>query len=124
MFMGPGTKVLRRVQRGDQGISEIDKLAKAHDIRYTLGKNNQDIKYADDRFYAGIRKIASNKSDVPFNINQARLLKIKDLIPALGSTFGGTVLTPTDTTLLTSELNKLAQIGYGSKKSHTKLCRF
>ena len=33
-YMGPGTKLKKRLARGDPGINRLDKIAKQHDIDY------------------------------------------------------------------------------------------
>lgn len=33
-YMGPGTKVEKRIERGDPGINDLDKMAKQHDLSY------------------------------------------------------------------------------------------
>jgi coat protein VP1 len=39
-FAGPGTKLQKRLARGDPGINELDRAAKEHDIAY---QNNRDL---------------------------------------------------------------------------------
>ena len=41
-YMGPGTKLKKRLARGDPGINRLDRLAKQHDIDYSRAKNLQD----------------------------------------------------------------------------------
>lgn len=38
-FCGPGTKLSRRLERGDQGINPLDKACKEHDIAYSQYKD-------------------------------------------------------------------------------------
>ena len=38
-YMGPGTKLKKRLARGDPGINRLDQLAKQHDIDYSKAKN-------------------------------------------------------------------------------------
>lgn len=40
-FCGPGTRLKKRLQRGDQGINPLDEACKEHDIAYS---QNQDLK--------------------------------------------------------------------------------
>jgi hypothetical protein len=40
-FCGPGTKLEKRLARGDLGVNELDEACKAHDISYS---QNQDLK--------------------------------------------------------------------------------
>ena len=46
-YMGPGTKLKKRLACGDPGINRLDRLAKQHDIDYSKAKNLQDKWKAD-----------------------------------------------------------------------------
>jgi hypothetical protein len=46
-FAGPGTKLDTRLKRGDKPLSETDKIAMAHDLRYSLATSGQEISNAD-----------------------------------------------------------------------------
>lgn len=35
-FMGPGTQIITRLQRGDKGKTPVDEISRLHDIEYTL----------------------------------------------------------------------------------------
>ena len=51
-FLGPGTKLKKRLARGDQGINRLDKIAKQHDIDYARAKNFRrqvESRHKDDR---------------------------------------------------------------------------
>jgi hypothetical protein len=54
-FMGPGTKLKERLQRGDEPVSDIDKISLAHDLRYMLAKTPAEIQEADRLFLARAR---------------------------------------------------------------------
>ena len=41
-FAGPGTKLAKRLKRGDKGINRLDDIALHHDIAYSKAKNLQD----------------------------------------------------------------------------------
>ena len=47
-YMGPGTKLKKRLARGDPGINRLDKIAKQHDIDYSKARSLKD-KHAADR---------------------------------------------------------------------------
>lgn len=47
-YCGPGTKLARRLARGDKGVNPLDEACKAHDIAYS--------KYSD----SGNRRVADN----------------------------------------------------------------
>jgi len=40
-YMGPGTKLAKRLKRGDPGINRLDKIAEQHDIDYSHAQNLQ-----------------------------------------------------------------------------------
>ncbi|XP_049820162.1 uncharacterized protein LOC126264810 [Aethina tumida] len=46
-YCGPGTKLKKRLARGDTGINELDKACKRHDIAYEENKSLQDRHKAD-----------------------------------------------------------------------------
>ena len=46
-FMGPGTAVERRIQRGDRPVNDVDKVAMRHDIAYVSARNPEDVRRAD-----------------------------------------------------------------------------
>lgn len=116
MYMGPGTHVNQRVRRGDVGVSPSDVASKAHDLRYTLGTSKEDIDSADAIFYAVRDRLRANKQDVPWNLNQMSLLRIKDLLPFIGSTYSGKDLPEDERALLSSSLAELEKQGYGTSR--------
>ena len=56
-YMGPGTKLAKRLKRGDPGINRLDKIAKQHDIDYSRAKNLQDKWKADTKMIKAITKL-------------------------------------------------------------------
>lgn len=57
-FCGPGTKVFKRLRRGDKGINELDKACKLHDIEYMMyAGDNEGIKNADKKLRKRAREI-------------------------------------------------------------------
>ena len=59
--MGPGTKLRKRLSRGDPCINRLDKTAKQHDINYARAKNLQDKWKAGKNMIAAIKKLAGEK---------------------------------------------------------------
>ncbi len=47
-FCGPGTNLLRRLERGDRGVSQVDTACSKHDMAYHLAKSKKDIRDADN----------------------------------------------------------------------------
>ena len=61
-FMGPGTKLAKRLKRGDPGINRLDKIAKQHDIDYSHAKNLRDKWKTDAKMIKAIEKLPGNKT--------------------------------------------------------------
>jgi hypothetical protein len=128
-YIGPGTQLLKRLNRGDKPRSEVDKVAKAHDIRYNLATDLSDIRRADNIMIKKVDEISRNRSDYPQNIAQAKLIKLKKFGEDIGvikkSAFSGDLTkmnretSVRDKTLLKSQLIPLAQAGYGLRQFPT-----
>ena len=61
-FMGPGTKLAKRLKRGDPGINRMDKIAKQHDINYSKAKNLRDKWKADAKMIKAIETLPDSKT--------------------------------------------------------------
>ena len=61
-YMGPGTKLKKRLKRGDPGINRLDRIAKQHDIDYSHAKNLQDKWKADAKMIHAIDKLPGSKT--------------------------------------------------------------
>lgn len=72
-YMGPGTQLITRLKRGDQGLTPVDKLAKIHDIDYSLATKPQDVRKADIEFIKGLKK-ARKQGESTFNLRQGQLM--------------------------------------------------
>lgn len=46
-YLGPGTKLSKRLARGDPGVNKLDQAAKEHDIAYSNSKELSDRHIAD-----------------------------------------------------------------------------
>lgn len=121
-YMGPGTNLIERLKRGDPPRTEVDKVCMAHDIRYSLAKNQSDIRNADNIMINKIDEISRNRLDSSQNIAQARLMKAKVIGEDLGllkkDAFSGDLsknedISKIDRELLENKLNELAPQGYG-----------
>lgn len=55
-FVGPGTDLIPRLERGDMGVSATDDVARLHDIQYSLARTPQDILDADSRMITNLVK--------------------------------------------------------------------
>ena len=60
-YMGPGTKLEKRLKRGDPGINQLDRIAKQHDIDYSRAKNLQDKWKADEKMIKAIDRLPGKR---------------------------------------------------------------
>jgi len=67
-FMGPGTKLNKRLKRGDEPLTPADRVALIHDIQYGLAKNPDDIRKADELMIKHLNKLSENNQDYAINI--------------------------------------------------------
>lgn len=48
-YCGPGTKLDKRLERGDRGINQLDEACKVHDIAYSIHKDDKERTKADQK---------------------------------------------------------------------------
>ena len=51
-YCGPGTKLAKRIARGDSGINPLDAACKEHDIAYSQNRENVEARNTADRVLA------------------------------------------------------------------------
>ena len=51
-YCGPGTKLVKRLARGDPGVHLLDTACKEHDISYSKNRQNIEVRNSADRFLA------------------------------------------------------------------------
>ena len=61
-YMGPGTKLAKRLKRGDPGINRLDKIAKQHNIDYSHAQKLQDNWKADTKMIKAIDRLPGKKT--------------------------------------------------------------
>ena len=61
-YMGPGTKLEKRLKRGDPGVNRLDRIAKQHDIDYSRAKNLQDKRKADAKMIKAIERLPGKET--------------------------------------------------------------
>lgn len=71
-FVGPGTKIFKRLREGSKPLNETDKTAMAHDIRYTLARSKADGRDADKKFVNKLNEVVRNGKDFKINADTAR----------------------------------------------------
>jgi hypothetical protein len=126
-YMGPGTNVIGRVERGDMGRTPADMVAKRHDIDYQLAavvgdkKRQLDlVRQADKRMVNSLNNIQRDKRDNWRNIQVGkRLIQAKMIGENVGvldkSRFAGDLetISPEQRNMLVKAQSKLEQEGYG-----------
>ena len=61
-YAGPGTKLEKRLARGDPGKNRLDRIAKQHDIAYSYAKNLQDKWRADEDMIWSIDRLPGKET--------------------------------------------------------------
>ena len=75
-YMEPGTKLEKRLKRGDPGINRLDQISKTHDIAYSKACSLKAKHTADRKMIASIDKLPGKKTKterVVKNIMKAKL---------------------------------------------------
>lgn len=127
-FGGPGTRIVKRLKRGDKPKTYMDKISKAHDIRYSLAGDVDDVRAADMKMMRkaeeGIRDIKRGRRPRKPPANRINLrvaekgMKLKMMLEDKGK-LPRDKYAPTgdikeaDKPLLRRELKKLEQQGFG-----------
>lgn len=64
-FCGPGTKLTKRLARGDRGINPLDAACKEHDIIYSQNRENLLVRHEADKELAkrAVERILAKDSD-------------------------------------------------------------
>lgn len=92
-YMGPGTNILGRLERGDRGKTAVDDVSKLHDIEYTLAsglaKDDKELakmtRAADERMmYAGWNAFLNGRESWFNTLEGAGLIKAKTLLEDWG----------------------------------------
>ena len=115
-FAGPGTALKARLARGDKPINEVDKISMAHDLRYGLATNYDDVRKADKIM---IRALQESKDKSIANKSAKAVMQGKLLLERSGMTKPGFFAqhaknqTPQELAMYQSKLDPLAQEGYG-----------
>lgn len=126
-YIGPGTNLIPRLKMNNPGLTDADRVAKMHDIEYTLAQYSGDRdtqknmgRAADIRMINSLDKIAREGRDTPFNTQIARnAIKLKTIGEDIGAAdpfkYLGPLISPDPETqrFLLEEHAKLERLGYG-----------
>ena len=123
-YIGPGTDVYGGINKGAVPVSATDKVAKMHDINYTLSETVEDVRAADKRMINKLNQLRKEKGDYKFNIYMGKLpIATKNILEDWGiirkgafSSMDGKTLTPENRATLEKAKEELTQEGYGKKK--------
>lgn len=120
-YMGPGTHIVDRIKSNDKPLTESDKVAQAHDIRYSMAETAEDAREADNKMIQKIKNIEKEGSDNKWNTTQAKLIGLKTFAEDIGILSKGSFsgydkpknYDSEDIMLMRNKLNNLTQQGYG-----------
>lgn len=64
-FCGPGTKLTKRLERGDKGVNYLDEACKEHDIAYSKSNDLSERHRADNKLYdIAVERVKSKDAGV------------------------------------------------------------
>ncbi len=124
-YTGPGTRVIARLKReagGDPPRVLSDKVSQAHDIRYSLAENEDEVREADLKMLRSLKRLKREKTDRNININPAMLgIRGKILSENFGLLSRNAFIdvkdrpSASDRKLLRDKLDMLEQQGFGQR---------
>lgn len=76
-YMGPGTKLEKRLKRGDPGINRLDRISKTHDIDYSKAKSLKDKHKADRKMIRSITSLPGRKTMTERVVKNIMKAKVK-----------------------------------------------
>jgi len=116
-FMGPGTDLVGRLKSGDKPVSGADKVAFAHDLRYTLANGDAAAERAAD--IKMVSKLKDSNLDNIINRSMGSIpirskMAAEDLgIISKGTFSKGEELSPEDRALVETKLSEVEMEGFG-----------
>lgn len=116
-YLGPGTNLSRKIREGVEPITKTDKVAQAHDIRYSLATSVEDVRNADLKMINKLNQLEENNEDYKFNIYTGKIpIKAKMMMEDIGlfspDKFTSLKL-PKDVDAKQAKLTALEAEGYG-----------
>ena len=76
-YMGPGTKLEKRLKRGDPGKNRLDRISKTHDIDYSKARSLQDKHKADRKMITSIQNLPGQKTVTERIVKNIMKAKVK-----------------------------------------------
>ena len=122
-FAGPSTHVKYRLENNIEPLNYTDKTSQAHDLRYLLSENTDDVRYADNKMISLLEKAEKEKLYYAVNIKAKKLImKSKRGLEDYGvwdkgsySSMDGNKLNEDDKNLFRNKLKELEIQGFGLK---------
>ena len=122
-YLGPGSHVMDKMREGVKPISDIDAISARHDLAYSLARNAEDVRAADNHMLDRIANVEKNKSDSRWNINLAkRGIQAKVALENAGlattenfTSYGG-MDDPEERAFAQEKMDALTQQGFGRDK--------
>lgn len=71
-YSGPGTNIIKRTKRNDPPRTPVDEVAQAHDLRYSLSTNTDDVRVADRKMLSSLDRLQNTRGDSKINIYPAK----------------------------------------------------
>ena len=129
-YTGPGTRIVERLKRGDPPRVLSDKVSQAHDIRYGLAKNEDDVRIADQKMLRGLERLKREGTDRGLNITPAMSgIRGKVLAENFGLLSRSAFIDddfkpkPEGVELMKSKLKELEQQGFGHQRVGSRLSK-
>jgi len=127
-YAGPGTHVYSNISQGVEPISNVDKVAQAHDLRFGAATSPEDVRRADKKMVDTLNRIEKEKGDYKVNIYAAKLpimakMMLEDYgLLRKGSFSSMTGVSPENREIHDKKLNELQMQGFG-KCGLTNKCK-
>ena len=122
-YIGPGSDVIGRIREGIQPVSNSDRVAQAHDLRYGFAKNADEVRAADLKMVGKLNDLQSKGDEYRANIWMGRVpIAAKMWAEDRGIIRKGTFAdykgwnNTDDEKVARDKLTELEQNGYGKKK--------
>lgn len=122
-YIGPGTSVYDNILKGKAPVSDVDRVAQAHDIRYSNARSPEDVRKADLKMVGKLNDIQKNKSDSKFNIYMGKIpIKAKMFLEDMGLMKKGSfssqkgISDKDEAKVLGNKLKELEALGYGRRR--------
>ena len=114
-YAGPGTNIVERTKQNDPPRTAVDKIAQAHDLRYSLHPEQQ--RDADAKMLQSLEALKSTGGDSAFNIALAesaiRAKMIAEDTLCIDGVCGDFEISTDERVLLQKKLSELEQEGFG-----------